>query len=260
MARIRSLHPGQWTSGDFLECTPLARLLALAIRNVADDHGAFRWKPTSLKAECLPADNCNIHALLDELVTNKQIVRYLVDDKEYGLVRDFTQWQRPQKPKYVHPLPEWLELGQTKSEIGTIQVQDPSSTDTGKYPQRKEGGGMREEERGKREEVKDGGGGERDGSAPTDEPKQTLVSQEAFALIPKLLRLMGDPEPGQFRGAPYIVQSWLNAGWPEEAITIGIQLAMRTRSGVPPKSLKYFEKAIARTHADFTRVLPMAKV
>jgi hypothetical protein len=138
MARIRSLHPGQWTSGDFLECSPLARLLALAIRNVADDHGAFRWKPTSLKAECLPADNCNINALLDELVTNKQIVRYLADDKAYRLVRDFTQWQRPQMPKYIHPLPDWFEPGQTKSEIGAIQVQDPSCTETGKRPQREE--------------------------------------------------------------------------------------------------------------------------
>jgi hypothetical protein len=95
VARIRSTHPGQWTSGDFLECSPLARLLALAVRNVADDHGVFRWKPTSLKAECLLADNCDIGALLGELVLNNQVVRYSVDGKEYGIIKDFTQWQRP---------------------------------------------------------------------------------------------------------------------------------------------------------------------
>jgi hypothetical protein len=98
VARIRSTHPGQWTSGDFLECSPLARLLALAVRNVADDHGVFRWKPTSLKAECLPADNCDIG----------QVVRYSVDGKEYGIIKDFNQWQRPKKPKYIHPVPDWF--------------------------------------------------------------------------------------------------------------------------------------------------------
>jgi hypothetical protein len=108
VARIRSTHPGQWTSGDFLECSPLARLLALAVRNVADDHGVFRWKPTSLKAECLPADNCDIGALLEELVQNNQVIRYSADGKDYGIIKDFTQWQRPKKPKYIHPVPDWF--------------------------------------------------------------------------------------------------------------------------------------------------------
>jgi hypothetical protein len=117
---------------------------------------------------------------------------------------------------------------------------------------------MREEERGKREEGKDGGG-ERDGSAPAAE-KETVISEAAFALVPKLLRLMGDSEQSQSLGASYTVQSWLNSGWPEEAIIAGIQLAMRSRNGVPPKTLKYFEKAIARAHADFTRVLPVATI
>lgn len=138
MARIRSTHPGQWTAGDFLECSPLARLLALALRNVSDDNGAFRWKPTTLKAECLPADNCEIAALLEELVRNNQIVKYAIDGKEYGLIKDFTQWQRPKKPKYIHPIPHEFATS-------TEPVPNQSSTEPEITPQRKEEGGRREE-------------------------------------------------------------------------------------------------------------------
>lgn len=138
MARIRSVHPGQWTAGDFLECSPLARLLALALRNAADDHGIFRWKPKTLKAECLPADNCDIDALLCELITNDQVKKYAVDGKEYGLIVDFTQWQRPKKPKYVHPVPDGFSTS-------TEPVPDEDTTEPEIPPQRKEVGGRREE-------------------------------------------------------------------------------------------------------------------
>lgn len=138
MARIRSTHPGQWTAGDFLECSPLARLLALALRNVADDNGAFRWKPTTLKAECLPADNCEISALLDELIRNDQIIKYAIDGKEYGLIKDFTQWQRPKKPKYIHPVP----VGFSTS---TEPVPDQDTPEPEITLQREEVGGRREE-------------------------------------------------------------------------------------------------------------------
>lgn len=138
MARIRSVHPGQWTAGDFLECSPLARLLALALRNAADDNGIFRWKPKTIKAECLPADNCDIDQLLAELVSNDQVKRYAVDGKEYGLIVDFTQWQRPKKPKYTHPVPDWFSTS-------TEPVENKDDTGSENPPQRKEVGGRREE-------------------------------------------------------------------------------------------------------------------
>ena len=57
MARIRSLHPGQWTDEAFVAVSPLARLLALGLRNEADDEGVFPWKPVTLRMRLLPADN-----------------------------------------------------------------------------------------------------------------------------------------------------------------------------------------------------------
>ena len=61
-------------------------------------------------------------------------------------------------------------------------------------------------------------------------------------------------------GAPYSVQAWLNGGWPREAILTGVKVAMQHRKGDPPSTLKYFEKAIARQHAELTRVLPKVEL
>ncbi len=105
MARIRSVHPGQWTDGDFVNMSPLGRLLAIAIRNEADDNGIFRWKPRQIKIRCLPADNCDIGALLQELVDNRQVIRYEVNGEEFGFIRGFDDYQRPRYPTYLYPVP-----------------------------------------------------------------------------------------------------------------------------------------------------------
>ena len=56
MPRIRSVHPGQWTDENFVSCRPTARLLALGLRNEADDQGIFEWKPLTLKMRLFAAD------------------------------------------------------------------------------------------------------------------------------------------------------------------------------------------------------------
>ncbi len=103
MARIRSTHPGQWTDEAFVACSPLARLLALALRNEADDHGLFEWKPLGLKMKVFPGDSPDMAALLAELVEHSIVRRYDVAGKAYGAIRNFTRYQRPKKPSYVYP-------------------------------------------------------------------------------------------------------------------------------------------------------------
>ncbi|NLG06060.1 MAG: hypothetical protein GX567_19865, partial [Clostridia bacterium] len=105
MARIRSVHPEQWVDDQFVTSSPLARLVAIGVRNFADDNGVFEWKPIKLKMLILPADNCDMVNLLDELVTTRQVFRYTVDGKEYGIIRNFCKYQSPKKPKAYHPLP-----------------------------------------------------------------------------------------------------------------------------------------------------------
>ena len=106
MARIRSIHPGQWTDAEFLQNSSFARLLALALRNEADDQGVFEWKPTELKLRCLPSDDVDINALLTELVNTRQIMQYVAGGKRFGLIRNFAVYQRPKTPTKLHPMPQ----------------------------------------------------------------------------------------------------------------------------------------------------------
>ena len=105
MARIRSVHPEQWSDEQFVSCTPLARLLAIGIRNEADDNGIFEWNLFRLKVRILPADNCEITDLLADLLASNQIIQYEIEGKAYGLIRNFNRFQRPKKPSYKYPLP-----------------------------------------------------------------------------------------------------------------------------------------------------------
>ena len=142
MPRIRSTHPGQWTDENFTECSMAARLLCLALRNMADDRGVFRWKPKTIKMICLPADNCDIDDLLDELIDNNQVDRYEFEGKQYGIINDFTQWQRPKKPTAIHPIPECVrnKHGLSKQDVDSssppVPHQSPNGTEIA--PQREE--------------------------------------------------------------------------------------------------------------------------
>ena len=111
MARIRSTHPGQWTDSKFLACSPLCRLLVLALRNEADDNGVFKWDIVEIKVRCMPLDNSDIKKLLDEAISNKQLRHFEYGDREYGIIRNFTQWQRPKSPTFSYPVPVEMEKG-----------------------------------------------------------------------------------------------------------------------------------------------------
>lgn len=105
MARIRSVHPEQWTDDQFVTCSPLARLLALGLRNEADDNGVFEWNTVKLKMRLLPGDNCDVSVLLGELVATNQVVAYEAEGRKYGLIRNFQRYQKPKEHAFKYPLP-----------------------------------------------------------------------------------------------------------------------------------------------------------
>jgi hypothetical protein len=76
MARIRTIKPEFFTSEDIVELPPLARLLYIALWCEADKEGRMIWKPRTFKMRYLPADDCDIDALADALVTRGLIVLY----------------------------------------------------------------------------------------------------------------------------------------------------------------------------------------
>lgn len=76
MARIRTIKPEFFTSEDVVALSPLARLLYIAIWCEADKEGRLAWKPKTFKIRYFPADDCDIDALCDEIVTRSLCVKY----------------------------------------------------------------------------------------------------------------------------------------------------------------------------------------
>lgn len=98
MARIRSVHDGLFTDERFASVSPLARLLFVGIGNLAYDDGVFNWAPIAFKMKILPADNCDIVALLSELEAVDLVRRHTIAGREVGTIRNFVVWQRPKSP------------------------------------------------------------------------------------------------------------------------------------------------------------------
>lgn len=111
MARIRSVHPGQWTDAEFLQCSAFCRLLVLALRNDADDNGIFKWNPAEMKIKLMPLDNVNVPELLAEAVQNNQIMKFEANGKEWGMLRNFAKYQKPKSPTFQYPIPSELPNG-----------------------------------------------------------------------------------------------------------------------------------------------------
>jgi hypothetical protein len=154
MARIRSIHPGLFTDEGFASLSMAARVLLVGIWTEADDHGVFEWKPVTLKMRIMPVDNVSIPELLSECEHAGTIKRFS-SGKSYGLVRNFCRFQRPKKPKYIHPIPRELHSYAGLNEDGSLQVLHQSRTGGEKSSQREEEGGEGEDESGieKRERV-----------------------------------------------------------------------------------------------------------
>jgi hypothetical protein len=149
MARIRSVHPTLFTDADWVECSPLARLLAIGLWTHADDRGVFVWRPKEIKLTLLPADNADVAELLEELVSNGLLMAFEHGGKRYGAIKNFRKWQRPQKPTAVHPLPEnaisYVGLGDGGSGSGILPVSDQYSTAIGNPIQMEDVGCRRDE-------------------------------------------------------------------------------------------------------------------
>jgi hypothetical protein len=92
------------------------------------------------------------------------------------------------------------------------------------------------------------------------EPAKSLITSEALKLAEVLMRLQHlDPDDPRSVGAAYTAQTWLAKGWRPELIQQTVEIVM-ARRGSAPKSLRYFEGAIAEAHAEQDRPLPVANI
>jgi hypothetical protein len=90
------------------------------------------------------------------------------------------------------------------------------------------------------------------------EPSKSLIGPEAYTLCDDLMRLQqlhkDDP---RCIGMVYAIQAWLTKGWNAAVIRQTVETVM-ARCPKAPRTLRYFEQAIADAHSERDRPLPIA--
>lgn len=119
MARIRTIKPEFFTSEDIVSLSPLARLLYQATWCEADKEGRLTWKPRTFKLRYLPADDCDIFSLCQELVDAGVVVLY-GDGLAYIPCFNKHQHINPRESESVLPAPDAPQPKATrKPRVGT---------------------------------------------------------------------------------------------------------------------------------------------
>ena len=119
MARIRSVKPEFWDDRKLARRTSRdARLLYIALWNLADEHCRLNGDPQWLKGQVFAFDDdldtAAIDGLLKELETVGSVVRYEVDEDPFILLPKLAKHQRlePEKVRSRIPAPPAMALGQ----------------------------------------------------------------------------------------------------------------------------------------------------
>lgn len=273
MARIRSIHPGQWTDAEFISCSPLARLLCLGLRNEADDQGVFKWAPVDLKVRLLPLDNTDVHALLAELEAFNQVKKFEHEGRQYGVIRNFCRFQRPKKPNRVYFMPPEFRTYVCLSDDGSPPNEDEDDVGSElktdrrqrvppkgeKSPQMKEGGGRKKDEERKKPTT----------ATPVTQPARAPVDavakeppNDAVAVI-QAFDLTRVEHFGVAQARPWpnatdavTAQRWLDAGATVELCRAVFEASHRmlaAKGREPPGSLKYHENGVTAAVAERSR-------
>jgi len=138
MARQRLIKPDffqheELHRADTVSALP-CRLAFIGLWTQADRRGLFAWKPTQLKLNVLPFDECDFSKVLDTLEEFGFIVSYVVDGKKYGRIPTFANHQSFNKKEYPNKnLPEPptdTVPKRRKPRASTVLALDPHSADT----------------------------------------------------------------------------------------------------------------------------------
>ena len=96
MSRIRTIKPDFWTDGVIIDLSILARLLYIGTWNFTIcDHGHLPDDASKLKLQILPNDDCDVRALLQELIDAGRIVRVQgPDGRTFLHIKRFLEHQK----------------------------------------------------------------------------------------------------------------------------------------------------------------------
>lgn len=149
MARIRTVKPEFFQDEALASCTPHARLLAIALLQICDAKGIFRYVPMQIHAHAFPWEaSVNSPALLRELEGVGYVKFYAVDGKQFGIVPGFLKHQRltgkEAQSGGLYPLPSPENQGFA---LGEAAANDPdASLGSTQMPRKGKGKGKEERE------------------------------------------------------------------------------------------------------------------
>jgi hypothetical protein len=110
VARIRSIKPEFWSDRKLAGLSRDARLLYIALWNIADEHGRAHGDPRYIKGHCFPYDDdlrlVDIGRLLDELIGAGRVRRYEAEGDPYLHLLKLAEHQRLEPGKSASRLPE----------------------------------------------------------------------------------------------------------------------------------------------------------
>jgi hypothetical protein len=159
MARIRTVKPEFWLNEELASTSEHARLLAIALLNVADDKGYFKANAKLLRAACFPFDDDSKKCLgsIQELSKIGYVeIRISECGREIGRIVKFSEHQRIDKPKPSVLAKEFSDCPIRKND-NPGSIQDESMTNPGSIQDesQEEGKGREAERNGKERKGKD---------------------------------------------------------------------------------------------------------
>ncbi len=125
--RARNIKPGFFRNEQLLKTSPLGRLLFAGLWCLADREGRLPDRPAQIKWDILPADDCDVSALLDELALRGFIRRYTAGDARYIEVTRFLAHQKPhykEKASIIPPPPDTTPAQKHDSTLPDILIPD----------------------------------------------------------------------------------------------------------------------------------------
>lgn len=102
MARRRMIDPNFWSSEDVSKLSIFERLLLIGLFSNADDEGRGRSQTTFLRSIIFPYDDIklsDIENALQKLTEFVEIRLYSVEGSRYYEFKNWTKWQRVDKPQ-----------------------------------------------------------------------------------------------------------------------------------------------------------------
>lgn len=106
MARSRNIKPGFFDNETLAECSFQARLLFVALWQLADCDGLVEDRPRRIKSHAFPYDDVDCDDCAQQLADRGFIVRYTVGETKVIAIPEFKKHQKPHKNELSSGLPK----------------------------------------------------------------------------------------------------------------------------------------------------------